>query len=101
MGIGEIIRNEKGDAPGQTRRILGWTGLIGVALFGSALAGWFFLRDMPQPILGFLFGAGAGGMFYLTVTDLIPEAEEHHYQQSAAIATGAGFVLIFVLSQFL
>ena len=37
-------------------------------------------------------------MFYLTVTDLVPEAEERHYQQSAAVAIGAGFMAIFALS---
>jgi len=61
--------------------------------------GWFFLQGLPKPILGFLFGVGAGGMLYLTVTDLVPEAEEHHYQQSSAI--GAGFIIIFVLSSLL
>jgi len=82
------------------RRILGWTSLIGAALLGSALAGWFFLRGLPEPILGFLFGIGAGGMFYLTVTDLVPEAEEHHYQQSSALAMAGGFMIIFILSRF-
>jgi ZIP family zinc transporter len=37
-------------------------------------------------------------MFYLTVTDLIPESETHQYQQSAAIAVGAGFLIMLVLS---
>jgi ZIP family zinc transporter len=39
-------------------------------------------------------------MFYLTVTDLVPEAEQRHYQQSAAVAIGAGFMTIFALSHF-
>lgn len=52
-------------------------------------------------MLGFLLGSGGGGMFYLTVTDLIPEAEERHYQQSAAVAIAVGFMLIFILSGFL
>jgi ZIP family zinc transporter len=37
-------------------------------------------------------------MFYLTITDLVPQAEERQYQQSAAIAAGLGFMTIFVLS---
>jgi ZIP family zinc transporter len=77
-----------------------WTGLIGASLFGSAMVGWFFLRGLAEPILGFLFAVGGGGMFYLTVTDLLPEAEERHYQQSAGMAVGAGFIAIFVLGQF-
>ena len=40
-------------------------------------------------------------MFYLTITSLVPEAEEHHYQQSAAFSIAAGFMLIFVVSEFL
>jgi zinc transporter, ZIP family len=102
LSIGEIIRSEQADLDrGQVRRILGWTGLIGGAILGSAVAGWFLLRDLPEPVLGFLFGLGAGGMFYLTVTDLVPEAEEHHYQQSSALAMAGGFITIFILSRFL
>ena len=29
-------------------------------------------------MLEFLLGIGDGGMFYLTITDLLPEAEERH-----------------------
>jgi ZIP family zinc transporter len=32
------------------------------------------------------------------VTDFIPEAEERHYQQSAALAVAFGFVAIYALS---
>ncbi len=102
LGIGELIRNGRADRRRTpVRRILGWTGLIGAALFGSALAGWFFLRGLSEPTLGFLIGAGGGGMFYLTITDLVPQAEEHQYQQSAALAVAVGFLLVFVLSAFL
>jgi zinc transporter, ZIP family len=72
-----------------------------LALLGSALVGWFFLQGLSQSVLGFLLDSGGGGMFYLTVTDLIPEAEERHYQQSAAVAIAVGFMLIFILSGFL
>jgi ZIP family zinc transporter len=102
LSIGEIIRSEQGDQKcGQVRRILGWTGLIGAALLGSALAGWFFLRGLSPPVLGLLFGVGGGGMFYLTITDLVPQAEERHYQQSAALSIASGFIFIFTLSRFL
>jgi ZIP family zinc transporter len=100
LSIGEIIRHENGaDGRSQARRILGWTGLIGAAVFVSTLAGWFFLRGLPQPILGALFGVGAGGMFYLTVTDLVPQAEERQYQQLGAISMGVGFILVFALAK--
>lgn len=102
LSIGEIIRSEQTDHPrGQARRILGWTGLIGIAVLGSALVGWFFLRGLSPAVLGFLIAAGGGGMFYLTITDLVPEAEERHYQQSAAIATAVGLLFVFTLSVFM
>jgi zinc transporter, ZIP family len=101
LSIGEIIHNEKGGRKrSQHRRILGWTSLIGASVLVSSLAGWFFLRGLPQPVLGVLFGVGAGGMFYLTVTDLVPQAEERQYQQVPAIAMGTGFMIIFALSTF-
>lgn len=102
LSIGEIIRIEKSSRGySQARRILAWTGLIGASVLISALAGWFFLHGLPQPMLGVLLGAGAGGMFYLTVTDLVPEAEERQYQQVPAIAMGIGFMIVFGLSKFL
>lgn len=98
LSIGELVRDEH--RPREARRVLGWTGLIGAALLVSSVAGWFLLRGLDPPILGFLLAAGGGGMFYLTVTDLVPKAEEKHYQQSGALAIGLGFVVILVLSRF-
>ena len=99
LSIGELIRDQGHDKDRRpVWRVLKWTGLIGISLLSSALIGWFALKGLPQPVLGFLFALGGGGMFYLTVTDLVPEAEERHYQQSAAVAIGAGFMAIFALS---
>jgi zinc transporter, ZIP family len=102
LSIGELVLENQGSASHRpVWRVLKWTSLIGVSLFSSALVGWLILRGMPQSMLGLLFGAGAGGMFYLTITDLVPEAEERHYQQSAGWAIGIGFITMFVLSQFI
>lgn len=102
LSIGELVRADRpAAARSVARRVMGWTGLIGAALLASAVAGWLLLRGLPQAVLAFLFATGAGGMFYLTVTDLVPEAEEHQYQQSAAIAIAAGFMVIFILSEFM
>jgi zinc transporter, ZIP family len=81
-------------------RVLGWTALIGGAVFVSALCG-ALLRDIPQQVIGALFALGAGGIFYLTVTQLIPQAEEQQYQQSAALAIALGFVVILMLTRLL
>lgn len=101
LSIGQLIRDQKRNEDKlPVWRVLKWTGLIGMSLLISALVGWFALKGLPKPVLGCLFGAGAGGMFYLTITDLVPEAEERQYQQSAALAIGAGFMAIFALSHF-
>lgn len=96
LSIGELVLDRKSKRPG--RRILFWTSLIGLSLFVSALGGWLLLRDLSDAVLGVFIAIGAGGMFYLTVTDLVPEAESHHFNQSAAIAMAAGFLLTFALS---
>ena len=56
---------------------MAWTWVIGGALFVSAMAGALLLRGLPDVVLGVLLAAGAGGMFYLTIPDLVPEAEAH------------------------
>lgn len=99
LSIGELVLKERKDGThGHVRRVLGWTGLVGLSVLGSTLAGWLLLRGLSPSVLAFLLSAGAGGMFYLTVTDLVPQAEERHYQQSAAISMAVGFIVIFVLS---
>ena len=75
------------------------TALIGAVLFGSALVGWYFLQGLPKSALGGLLATGAGGMLYLTVTDLVPEGARSQYQQSAALALGCGFLLSLLLSR--
>jgi ZIP family zinc transporter len=99
LSIGELIRWEQAETRGQARRVLRWTGIIGAVVFTSSLAGWLLLRGLQEWMLGLLLSIGAGGMFYLTVTKLVPEAEEHHYQQSGAIAMAAGFLIILLLSR--
>ena len=98
LSIGDLIREKGGEH--QARRILGWTGLIGGSLFVAAMAGWFLLRSLPQSTLGLLLAAGAGAMFYLTMTELVPEAESHQFQQSSAIAAAIGLLVIFSLSNW-
>jgi ZIP family zinc transporter len=98
LSIGDLVQEKGGERP--ARRILFWTGLIGAALFTSAMTGWFLLRGLSGPTLGLLLAVGAGAMFYLTVTELVPEAESHQYQQSAAMAMAAGLLVIFTLSRW-
>lgn len=101
LSVGELIRHEQNSrGHGTIQRILGWTSLIGGALLISAMGGWYFLRGLSPSILGFLIGTAGGGLFYLTITKLVPEAEERHYQQSSAFAIAIGFLFIFVLTKF-
>ncbi|MFD2648689.1 ZIP family metal transporter [Devosia albogilva] len=97
MSIGALARKE--DDRTHVRRTLVWTGLIGLSLMVAGLGGWALLRNVPVEVLSFLLSAGAGAMLYLTTTDLLPSAEEHQYQQSAAIAITCGFLTALVLSQ--
>lgn len=96
ISIAEIIRVERPD--GAFRQIFAWTGLIGLALFSSATVGWLLLRDIADGVMGTLLAIGAGGMFYLAVTDLLPRSAKTQYQQSAALAAATGFLLMFALS---
>jgi ZIP family zinc transporter len=100
LSIGELILVQRRERHRLVWRVLKWTSLIGISLFGSALIGWFLLGNLSRSVLGFLIAGGGGSMFYLTITKLVPEAEERHYQQSAGWAVGAGFIVLFVLSQF-
>lgn len=101
LSIGELILDQDNEDGRPRRRVLGWTALIGASLLSSAILSWFVLRSIPEAALGTILAAGAGGMFYLTVTDLLPEAEKHHYQQSSALAAGLGFLTIMTLTQLM
>ena len=98
VSIGELVlagTAERGRAT--SRRILRWTALVGASLLVSSLLGWVALRGAGDAVVGALLAVGAGGMLYLTVTQLVPPAEERQYEGSAALATWAGFVLMLVL----
>lgn len=98
MSVGELIRGETPDRSRALRRVIEWTGTIGLALFLSSIVGWLVLRGIPGPVLSALLAAGAGAMLYLTLSSLVPEGEARQYQRSATLASGASFALILVLS---
>jgi ZIP family zinc transporter len=102
LSVGEMTR-ENPDVRGRDElfRVLRWTGLLGVTLFLATLAGFFLLGRLPPHVLGFSFAAGAGVMFYQTVTDLVPEAEDRHYRRSAALAAAAGFLALLAFAEAL
>jgi len=49
--------------------------------------------------VGVLQATGAGAILYLTVTALVPPAEEYQYEGSGSLAAGAGFLAILLLSE--
>ena len=98
VSIGELVLASDA-GPGARRRVIRWTGLVGASLFVSSLIGWVALRDVSEGVIALLLATGAGGMLYLTVTQLVPPAEERQYQGSAALATWAGFLVMFLLIQ--
>jgi ZIP family zinc transporter len=101
LSIGALVA-EKDRGPVRTtaarRRVLRWTGAIAGALFASSVISWLVLRRVSEDVLGLLIAVGAGGMFYLSVTELVPEAELRHYRQSSAVAAAVGFCAILALS---
>jgi zinc transporter, ZIP family len=101
LSIGELVLSgaRPGRGRGATRRVLGWTGLVGASLVSSAAIGWLVLRDAGDSVVGVLQAIGAGGMLYLAVSALVPPAEEQQYQGSGALAAGAGFLTILLLGQ--
>ena len=97
LSIGELILAGKARGPATSRRVLGWTGLVGASLLVSSIVGWVALRGAGDAVVAFLLATGAGGMLYLTVTQLVPPAEERQYEGSAALATWFGFLVMLVL----
>lgn len=99
LAIGELFRQEaRGDVSRARRPAFVWTTIIGLALFVPAVLGWLLIRDLTAEVQGVLVAAGGGAMVYLTLSDLLPEAQERHYQQSAAVAAGAALILVLVFS---
>jgi ZIP family zinc transporter len=99
LSIGELVLSGRGSGQASARRVIGWTALVGASLLLSSLVGWLALRDSSDALVGVLQAVGAGGMLYLTVSALVPPSEEQQYQGSGALATGAGFLTILVLTQ--
>ncbi len=100
LSVGELTReNPEVRGRAELARVLRWTGLLGITLFLATLAGFFVLGRLPLPLLGFSFAAGAGVMFYQTLTDLVPEAEDRHYRRSAGLAAAAGFLALLAFAE--
>lgn len=98
MSVAELIQEETADRSQALRRVMTWTGTIGLALFVSSIVGWLVFRGIPAPVLSALLAAGAGAMLYLTLSSLVPSGEARQYQGSATLASGASFALMIVLS---
>ncbi|MCM0674847.1 hypothetical protein NCC78_09110 [Micromonospora phytophila] len=96
LSIGALSA-ERSESGGRGRAVK-WTATIGASLFVSAVLSWLLLRSLPDIPLGMAVAAGGGGMLYLTITDLIPEAEARHYQHSSTLAAAIGFLIAFILS---
>lgn len=96
LSLGALSRN---DDEGEGRRVLPWSAAIGVTTVAATLAGWFVLRHLSPAVHAAVFAAGGGGMLYLTVTELVPEADREHYQQSSAVATALGFLVMMILAE--
>ena len=92
------VPEDLGEKPEESRTLRRGI-MIGVTTVIAGVVGWFALRDVWASVHGGVFAAGAGGMLYLTVTQLVPEAEAEHYQHSSAVAAAVGFLTILILSE--
>jgi zinc transporter, ZIP family len=101
LSIGVRIASEQNNSGRRARSVLFWTGAMGGSLFLAAIAGWFLFFALPGGLLAFLLAFAGGGLLYLTVTDLLPRGQERQYQQSAALAMAAGFLVVLILSEAL
>ena len=97
LSLGTLASSESSTTP--ERRVLGWSIAIWATTVAGAAIGWLALRNVAPAFHAAMFAAGGGGMLYLTVVELVPEAEAAQYQQSAAVATAVGFLVILSLSQ--
>ncbi|MGD2057866.1 MAG: ZIP family metal transporter [Anaerolineales bacterium] len=84
---------------------------------GWKCVGWSIFSSLPQPIatipaylavvafreiLPFAFGLAAGAMFFLVLSEMIPESRANHDQrQFSAIAAMAGFLAMMLLQNVL
>jgi ZIP family zinc transporter len=84
---------------------------------GWKCVGWSIISSLPQPlatipaylavvqfrsILPFAFGLAAGAMFYLVLSEMVPESRENMAQrQSSALAAMAGFIGMMLLQNVL
>jgi ZIP family zinc transporter len=102
LSIGEMVFDTDKGKPKQEQRweVMKWTGLIGISLFVSAVGGYFLLSKLPEFWQGSLTALGAGAMFYLATTGLVPEAESHQFEKSSGLATAAGFMAMIMITQF-
>lgn len=102
FSVGAMIRDramqEGGDQPHLARTVVAWSAAPGLVVFCSAILGWALLGGLSDSALGVMLAFGGGALFYLAVTDFIPEAEERQYQQSGAVGAAVGFLAIYALS---
>lgn len=98
LSIGEFVVSGRDPGSRSPRRVFKWTITVGLSLFVSALIGYGLLKDADPALVGALQCAGGGGMLYLTISQLVPPAEERQYQGSGALASGLGFLAIMLLT---
>lgn len=97
LSIGEFVVSGRDPGSNRPGRVFRWTATVGLSLFAASVLGYALLKDADPVLVGLLQCAGGGGMMYLTISQLVPPAEERQYQGSGALATGAGFLAILLL----
>lgn len=98
LAIGAVMRNRGRARKRATARTLGWTSLIGGTVVVAALTAWILFSGAGREVVAILLSFVAGGLLYLTITQIIPEAQVLRHEREVGISAGLGFIAVLVLS---
>ncbi|MEK6907127.1 MAG: ZIP family metal transporter [Nanoarchaeota archaeon] len=72
--------------------------LVAIATPVGALLTYYFIRDINESFIGFLFALAAGSFIYIGASDLVPETHEHYNKNNALyLIIGIIFVVLITL----
>lgn len=98
LAIGAVMQNRGRARKRAMARTLGWTSLIGGTVVVAALTAWVLFSGAGREVVAILLSFVAGGLLYLTITQIIPGAQVLRHEREVGISAGLGFIAVLVLS---